>query len=141
MSPYKELRSIAELRPLTGRSVNSLNPSDARTDKALFISPIPTRSSPLRSSRSVNSRLKEEHVTISQSIQNSAHELERFKDSYITNINQLRRDAESLQKQLKAQVHAQAQSSDPPRSSTGGPRYQKNSNSTPPSNCYPYLSS
>lgn len=127
LSPYKELRSIAELRPLTGRSVNSLNPSDARTDKALFISPIPTRSSPLRSSRSVNSRLKEEHVTISQSIQNSAHELERFKDSYITNINQLRRDAESLQKQLKAQVHAkaQAQSSDPPRSSTGGPRYQK----------------
>ncbi|EFO62340.1 Protein 21.1 [Giardia lamblia P15] len=123
LSPYKELRSIAELRPLIGRSVTSLSPSDARTNKALVISPIPNISSPLRSSRSVNSRPKGEHVAISQSIQNSANELERFKDSYITSINQLRRDVESLQKQFK--VQAQTQSNDPPRSSTGGPRYQK----------------
>lgn len=123
LGSYRELKSIADLRPSTSRRTGVLSPLDIRTNKTLFISPIPGIASSPRSSRSVNPRLKEERSVISQSIQNSANELEKFKDSYITNINQLRRDAESLQKQLEAQAPHQPQ--DPPRASTSAPRYQK----------------
>lgn len=127
MSPYREITSIANLRPSTGRRAGVLSPLDAKANKALFISPIPGVASSPRSSRSTNPSVKQEQGAISQSIQNSANELERFKDSYITSIGQLRRDAEFLQKQLEAQTHAHAnaQIQDPPRASTSVPRYQK----------------
>lgn len=138
LGPYKEIYSIAELRPSTGRRTNIMSSADGKLNKTLFISPIPgvTSSSP-RSSRSVNSRIKETQEAVSQSIKNSATELEKFKDSGIARVGQLRRDAEFLQRQLKEQIQMKEQIStllqDPPRASTSIPRYQK----TPTILCQP----